>query len=102
MLLSLSGLALFLCLDHFSIPASFSPSSSEMSVTPVARPSLLRISRTRVRISTPPVVDQHDFILVGHEPRSDNLAVSLARSDAMTPCVPRPEWRKSASTVRLP
>ena len=54
------------------------PSSSAISVTPcVARP-ISRISATRVRISTPPVGDQHDLVVGSHQRGGDDLAVALA------------------------
>ena len=75
---------------------------SEINVTPcVARP-MPRISATRVRISTPPVVMN---MISSSSPTSlapTTIPLRSLSAIARTPWVPRPEWRKSASTVRLP
>src|SRR5512147_1036879 len=83
-------------------PDSVVPSSSAISVTPcVARP-ISRISATRVRISTPPVV----ISITSSSPRTSVAATTLPLRSlvamAIMPLVPRPCRVYSAIGVRLP
>jgi len=83
-------------------PVSVVPASSAISVTPwVARP-IWRISATRVRISTPPVV----ISMISSSSRTSVAATTLPLRSlvaiAIMPLLPRP-WRVySVIGVRLP
>ena len=85
-----------------SMPASFSPSSSEINVTPCVERPISRICDTAVRISTPPV---EISITSSCSSTSTAPITGPLRSDtwiAIMPWPPRP-WRGySAIAVRLP
>jgi hypothetical protein len=85
-----------------SMPASFSPSPSAISVTPCVERPISRICATAVRISTPPVEMSITSSLSSTSTAPMSGPLRSETWIAITPWPPRP-WRGcSPIAVRLP